>query len=61
MATSEGGRWFFLYGFEKSDRSNIGAKELEGLKAIAADLSKLSIVELETLAANSRLIEVNHG
>jgi len=35
VATSEGGRWFFLYGFEKSDRENITNDEWFELRGIA--------------------------
>ncbi len=38
IATNSKNRWFFVYGFEKSDRSNINKKELEALQSIAIDL-----------------------
>jgi len=53
-----GGRWFFILGFEKSARSNVSAKELEGLQAIAADLLRLTATEVELLIRNTSLIEV---
>ena len=61
VATSRTGRWFFIFGFEKNERSNIGPKELEGLQAIAADLLKLSMPEVELLVRNGLLSEVKHG
>jgi len=38
VATNKGNRWFFVYGFEKSDRANILDDELEALKDIATQL-----------------------
>ena len=31
IATNKGSRWFFVFGFEKSDRANISNDELEAL------------------------------
>ena len=53
-----GGRWFFIFGFEKNERSTVSAKELEGLQAIAADLLRLTAAEVELLIRNASLIEV---
>ena len=61
VATNRGGRWFFLLGFEKNERSNVDSKELEGLRAIAADLLKLSPAALAFLIAESAIVEVTHG
>ena len=38
VATNKGNRWFFMFGFEKNERTNISDEELEGLQTIAADL-----------------------
>ena len=38
VATNQGNRWFFVYGFEKNDRANISDDELEGLQEIAEQL-----------------------
>jgi len=35
VATNKGNRWFFVCGFEKNDRANIGADELEALQVWA--------------------------
>ena len=35
MATNRGDRWFFVFGFEKNERDNIAARELQALQAIA--------------------------
>jgi hypothetical protein len=58
VATNRAGRWFFIFGFEKNERSSVSAKELEGLQAIAADLLKLSAAEVEILVRNASLSEV---
>jgi hypothetical protein len=58
VATNRAGRWFFIFGFEKNERSNVSAKELEGLQTIAVDLLKLSTAELELLIRQAALIEV---
>ncbi len=31
LATNKGSRWFFVFGFEKSDRANVGDDEREAL------------------------------
>src|SRR4030066_911798 len=38
VATNKGNRWFFIYGFETNDRSNITDDELEALNDIAEQL-----------------------
>jgi len=34
VATNKNNRWFFVFGFEKSDRANINKKELEALQVV---------------------------
>ena len=58
IATNKGNRWFFLFGFEKNERANVNAKELEALQDIAADLLKHSTAELDALVANNHLQEI---
>ncbi|MGH8682192.1 MAG: type II toxin-antitoxin system RelE/ParE family toxin [Burkholderiales bacterium] len=60
VATNEADRWFFLFGFEKSDRANVSGGELETLQALAADLLKLSSRELESLIGPGALPEICH-
>lgn len=60
MATNKGNRWFFVFGFEKNDRANVSAKELEALQAIAADLLKLSSAALDANVDNEALQEICH-
>ncbi|MFA6020585.1 MAG: type II toxin-antitoxin system RelE/ParE family toxin [Rhodospirillales bacterium] len=60
VATNRGYRWFFLFGFEKSERDNISETELEALKKIATDLLKLSSASLDQLVENQDLREICH-
>jgi hypothetical protein len=60
VATNRGDRWFFVFGFEKSVRANVSAKELEALQALATDLLKLSSVELDRQVENDALAEICH-
>jgi hypothetical protein len=60
LATNLGSRWFFVFGFEKNERANISADELEDLKDLAHDLLRLNAQQLtEALAANE-LTEICH-
>jgi len=60
VATNKGDRWFFLFGFEKSDRANVNARELEALRALADDLLQLSSEELSTQVEQEALQEICH-
>lgn len=61
LATNRGNRWFFVYGFEKSERANISAAELEALQAIADDLLVRTDAELDRAVAAAALEEICHG
>ena len=58
VATNRGSRWFFLYGFAKSDRENITAPELEVLKAYASELLECSPSALQPLVSRGALTEI---
>lgn len=58
IATNKGNRWFFLFGFEKNERANVSAKELEALQDVAIDLLKHSTAELDALVASNHLQEI---
>jgi len=60
LATNKGSLWFFVYGFEKNERANVNVRELEALKAVAADLLKLSSAELDSLVDSEALQEICH-
>jgi hypothetical protein len=58
VATNKGNRWFFLFGFEKNDRTNISAEEKEALQSIAQDLLARTGKELDTQVENGTLQEI---
>ena len=58
VATNKGNRWFFLFGFERSERASISGQELEGLQAIAADLLARTGQQLEEAMADGTLQEI---
>lgn len=60
VATNRGNRWFFIFGFEKNQRSNIADKELEALQDIAHDLLKLTSVQLDAAIKEGTLEEIRH-
>lgn len=58
VATNKGSRWFFVFGFEKSERANIIDEELEAFKAIAADLLARTGQQLDLAVADGALQEI---
>lgn len=60
VATNKGSRWFFVFGFEKNERTNISAKEVEAVQGIAADLFRLSASELDAHVNTEALKEICH-
>ena len=60
VATNKVDRWFFLFGFGKSERPNVSAKELQAVQAVAADLLKLASKELDALIGTGALQEICH-
>jgi hypothetical protein len=58
VATNRGARWFFVFGFEKNERANIAAGELEALQAIATDLLELAAKELDAQVETGALQEI---
>jgi hypothetical protein len=60
VATNKAQRWFFVFGFEKNERANVSAKELEALQAIAADLLQLTSAALDAQVQNEALLEICH-
>ena len=51
---------FFAYGFAKSDKANVSAKELKALKRLADVLLGLSKAQLEAAQAAGELIKVQN-
>jgi hypothetical protein len=58
VVTNRGDRWFFVVGFGKSERANIGIEELDALKALAADLLAYSEGDIAEAIARRALLEV---
>ncbi len=60
VATNKNDRWFFVFGFEKNERDNVGPRELRALQFIAADLLTLVSDQLAAQVANEALTEICH-
>ena len=60
VATNKGSRWFFVFGFEKNERANIGDDELEGLQEIARELLNRSVAQLNVAVSDGALQEICH-
>ena len=60
VATNEGNRWFFVYGFEKNDRANIADDELEALKELAEQLVARTGKQLAEALNDGTLSEICH-
>ncbi len=60
VATNKGTRWFFVFGFEKSDRANIGPDELEALQNIAHELLARTGSQLDLAVSERALEEICH-
>jgi hypothetical protein len=61
VATNKDNRWFFMYGFKKSEKSNISTKELDALQKLASDFLSLSPQQIDTHIYNGYLQEICHG
>ena len=60
IATKFGHYWFFIFGFDKNQRSNINNAELAHLQAIAERLLNLTTQEIDTLKKDKILTEINY-
>jgi len=60
LVTNRAGGWFFVFGFEKNERSNITGKEVEALQRLAADLLRLSTSQLDKHVGSDALKEICH-
>lgn len=60
VATNRESRWFFVFGFEKSERSNISAEEKEALQTLARDLLLRTDQELDAEVIDGALQEICH-
>jgi hypothetical protein len=60
VATNKGSRWFFVFGFEKNERTNINDQELEALKDLAKDWLERTAPQFELALAAAALQEICH-
>jgi hypothetical protein len=58
VATNKGDRWFFVFGFEKSERANIADDELEALQELAAHLLDRTGRQLDEAIQDGSLQEI---
>lgn len=58
IATNKGDRWFFVFGFEKSERANIADDELEALQEVAAHLLARTGRQLDEAIQDGSLQEI---
>ena len=61
VAMSKHSSWFFVFGFEKNERANIDADELEALQELAAQLLMRTNEELALAVVDGALKEICHG
>lgn len=59
VATKQQNSWFFIYGFNKNERSNISSKELASFQEMAKVLLSLTDEKLSLATINGTLKEVS--
>lgn len=60
VATRKAGIWFFVFGFEKNEKSNVSPTELEAIQALAVDLLALTERQLDSAVEDGALLEICH-
>jgi len=60
VATNLGNRWFFLYGFAKNERANIGERELRLFREVATDLLGLDDRQIAVALSSGEIEEICH-
>jgi len=60
VATKHGRRWFFLYGFEKSERANVDQDELKVLQEVAKELLEFDDRQLAAALTAGEIVEVKN-
>ena len=61
LATNREEKWFFVFGFEKNERANVSAAELDALQSLADDLLALSSQQLDAHVSSGALQEICHA
>jgi hypothetical protein len=59
VATSDAGRWFFVYGFAKNERSNIDGEEEAALKKLARTVLTMAPAALAKAEKAGEVTKVN--
>lgn len=60
IATNKNDRWFFVLGFEKNQKDNIGKTELNALKESAKTMLTLSEAQLDLVLTTHSLKEIHY-
>ena len=60
VATRKASRWFFVFGFEKNEKSNVSSTELEALQTLASGLLALTGPQLDSAVEDGTLQEICH-
>jgi hypothetical protein len=58
VATKHEGTWFFLYGFNKNERSDISDKEKRAFEEMAKGLLSFTEKEIKQAIQNGNVLEV---
>ncbi len=58
LATNRGDRWFFVFGFLKTQRANISSSELDALRELAHDLLALNERQIDAQTKSGALEEI---
>ncbi len=61
VATKLAGGWFFLYGFNKNERSIINKEALRVLQEVAKELLGFDDRQLSIALKSGEIMEVNNG
>lgn len=61
LATNLRDRWFFMFGFAKKERDNIGDDELKTLRQLAAALLGMDDPTIAEAKKRSELVEIDCG
>ncbi len=60
VATRKASHWFFMYGFEKHEKTNVSTSELEALQIVASELLALTHPQLDSAVEDRTLQEICH-
>ncbi|WP_414493862.1 type II toxin-antitoxin system RelE/ParE family toxin [Stenotrophomonas maltophilia] len=60
VATQRGGHWFFLFGYEKNERTAITNAERDALQLYASEFLKMSTAQLNRAVQYGDLQEISH-